>query len=87
MKKEERYGEEFNVEYFLAAKDSTYDNILTLSNQDGVVFNAYQCKGYTIIDNYMEALINKKLTDYIISSQNISSNLKVTMLGMVRDGS
>ena len=35
----------------------------------------------------MEALINKKLTDYIISSQNISSNLKVTMLGMVRDGS
>ena len=84
---EAEYEEEFNVEYFLAAKDSTYDNILTLSNQDGVVFNAYHKESYTPSDDYCDALINDKLTDYMNTTLNISSDLDVMMLGLVRDGS
>lgn len=84
---EAEYEEEFNVEYFLAAKDSTYDDILTLSNQDGVVFNVYHKENYTPSDDYCEALINDKLTDYMNTTLNISSDLDVMMLGLVRDGS
>ncbi len=85
---EQRYGEEFNVEYFLPAKDQTYDNILTLSNEDGVVFNAYQKRDDSVVsDNYLEALINQKLTNHIESSMKMSSDLKVRVLGIVKDGS
>lgn len=84
---DQRYGEQFDIEYFLPAKDKTYDNILTLSNRDGVVFNAYQSNDDEIADDYPEALINTKLTEYITSSLNISSNLKVRVLGVFKDGS
>lgn len=85
---EQRYGQEFSIEYFLPAKDKTYDSILTLSNKEGVVFNAYQ-RGDSdeITDDYPEALINAKLTDYISTSVNVPSSLKVSVLGILRDGS
>ena len=51
---EERYNEEFSVVYFQPALDETYDNVLSLSNKDGVVFNAYQKDGYEVDDNYYE---------------------------------
>ena len=82
---EERYGEEFKVEYFQPARDYTWPNVLTLSNEDGVIFNAYQYEDDTPGDDYIEALIDRKLADYIISSQNISSNLQVNVIGVVRD--
>lgn len=84
---EERYNEEFSVVYFQPALDETYDNVLSLSNKDGVVFNAYQKDGYEVDDNYYESLINAKLTTYVKDSLNLSSNLDVIMLGLVQHGS
>lgn len=84
---EERYNEEFSVVYFQPALDETYDNVLSLSNKDGVVFNAYQKDGYEVDDNYYESLINAKLTTYVKDSLNLSSNLDVIMLGLVQYGS
>ena len=85
---EQRYCQEFGVEYFLPAKDKTYDSILTLSDKEGVVFNAYQREDSDeITDDYPEALINAKLTDYIITSANVPSSLRVSVLGILRDGS
>lgn len=85
---EQRYGEEFTIEYFLPAKGKLYDNILTLSNKEGVVFNAYKMYGGSVIsDNYLEALINRKLTSYLTGALSISSNLNVSVFGMIKDGS
>lgn len=85
---EQRYGQEFNVKYFLPAKDKTYDNILTLSDQEGVVFNAYQRGDSSeVADDYPEALMNAKLTNYITSSVNVPSSLNVSVMGILEDGS
>ena len=83
---EQRYNEEFTVEYFQPAKDETYTDILTVSNKDGVIFNAYQTNDESdITDDYPEAIINKKLKDYIVSATGVSSNINV--LGILSDGS
>ena len=83
---EQRYNEEFAVEYFQPAKDETYTDILTVSNKDGVIFNAYQTNDESdITDDYPEATINKKLKDYIVSATGVSSDINV--LGILSDGS
>jgi len=83
---EQRYNEEFTVEYFQPAKDETYTDILTVSNKDGVIFNAYQTNDESdITDDYPEAIINKKLKDYIVSATGVSSDINV--LGILSDGS
>lgn len=84
---DQRYSEEFNIEYFLPAKDKTYDNILTLSNENGILFNAYQNNEGEVSDDYLEALVNIKLSDYIVSSSDLSSELKLVVLGILKDGS
>ncbi len=85
---EQRYGEKFSVEYFLPAKDETYDNILTLSDSEGIVFNAYQSKDNgEMTDDYPEALINAKLTSHMKTSLSISSDLKISTLGVLENGS
>lgn len=84
---EERYGEEFSVEYFLPAKDKAYDNILTLSDKDGTVFNAYQAYGDTVVsDDYPEALVSRRLTQSVVSSPDASPEWSARVLGIVRDG-
>lgn len=83
---EQRYNEEFTVEYFQPAKDETYTDILTVSNKDGVIFNAYQTNDESdITDDYPEAIINSKLKDYMVSATGITSNINV--LGILSDGS
>lgn len=83
---EQRYNEEFTVEYFQPAKDETYTDILTVSNKDGVIFNAYQTNDESdITDDYPEAIINKKLKDYIVTATGVSSDINV--LGILSDGS
>ena len=83
---EQRYNEEFTVEYFQPAKDETYTDILTVSNKDGVIFNAYQTNDESdITDDYPEAIINAKIKDYIVSATGISSDINV--LGILSDGS
>lgn len=83
---EQRYNEEFTVEYFQPAKDETYTDILTVSNKDGVIFNAYQTNDESdITDDYPEAIINKKLKDYIVSATGVSFD--INLLGILSDGS
>ena len=83
---EQRYNEEFTVEYFQPAKDETYTDILTVSNKDGVIFNAYQTNDESdITDDYPEAIINAKIKDYIVSATGVSFDINV--LGILSDGS
>lgn len=83
---EQRYNEEFTVEYFQPAKDETYTDILTVSNKNGIIFNAYQNNDESdITDDYPEAIINSKLKEYLTSYT--SSNLDINVLGILNDGS
>lgn len=83
---EQRYNEEFTVEYFQPAKDETYTDILTVSNKNGVIFNAYQTNDESdISDDYPEAIINAKLKEYLTSYA--SSKLDINVLGILSDGS
>ena len=85
---EQRYNEEFTVEYFQPAKDETYTDILTVSNKNGLVFNAYQTNDESdITDDYPEAIINSKLKDYIVSTSGISAKFDINVLGILSDGS
>lgn len=62
-----KYGKDFSVEYFQAAKDATYSNILTLSG-DGYIFNAYQNgDDQDVSDDLIQAVVNKKVTDYVLN--------------------
>lgn len=83
---EQRYNEEFTVEYFQPAKDETYTDILTVSNKNGIIFNAYQTNNESdISDDYPEAIINSKLKEYLTSCA--SSKLDINVLGILSDGS
>ena len=83
---EQRYNEEFTVEYFQPAKDETYTDILTVSNKNGIIFNAYQTNDESdISDDYPEAIINSKLKEYLTSCA--SSKLDINVLGILSDGS
>lgn len=85
---EQRYNEEFTVEYFQPAKDETYTDILTVSNNDGVIFNAYQMNDDSdITDDYPEAIINSKLKDYIVSESGTSTKFDINVFGILSDGS
>ena len=83
---EQRYNEEFTVEYFQPAKDETYTDILTVSNKNGIIFNAYQNNDESdITDDYPEAIINSKLKEYLTSCA--SSKLDINVLGILSYGS
>lgn len=83
---EQRYNEEFTVEYFQPVKDETYTDILTVSNKNDIIFNAYQTNDESYIsDDYTEAIINSKLKKYLISCA--SSKLDINVLGILSDGS
>lgn len=56
-----KYGREFTVEDFQAAKDETYTNILTLSDGD-YIFNVYQSGTSEASDDYPLAVINEKFS-------------------------
>lgn len=64
-----KYGREFTVENFQAAKDETYTNILTLSDGD-YIFNVYQSGSSEASDDYPLAVANKKLTGYLKDKTN-----------------
>lgn len=56
-----KYGREFTVEDFQAAKDETYTNILTLSDGN-YIFNVYQSGTSEASDDYPLAVINEKFS-------------------------
>lgn len=69
-----KYGREFTVETFQAAKDATYTNILSLSDGEHI-FNVYQSEGYDASDDYPNAVINKKFVDQFKSKINCENNV------------
>lgn len=61
----EKYGQEFTVEYFLPARDSSYTNILTLSNGQ-YLFNVLHDTGSEdTYDDLPNVILNRILTDHI----------------------
>lgn len=56
-----KYGREFTVEDFQAAKDETYTNILTLTDGN-YIFNVYQSGTSEASDDYPLAVINEKFS-------------------------
>ncbi len=61
-----KYGKDFVVENFQAAKDDTYTNILTLSDGE-YLFNVYQSAGSGASDDYPQVIVNKKIRDLLLS--------------------
>ncbi len=85
---EQRYNEKFTIEYFQPAKDKLGTDILTLSTEKGIIFNAYKTINNSFIsDDYSEAILNSKLKEYIVSVANIPEKLNIYLLGIVKDGS
>ena len=73
-----KYNRDFTIEYFRQAKDSTYTNVLTLS--DGThIFNAYKKENDEYVsDNLIDVVLSKKIIDDIIVDSDISdTDLKV----------
>lgn len=69
---EEKYGKEFTVEYFYAAHDSTYNDVLTLSDGE-VLFNVLCTDEDGLIrDDYAEMIIFKKYGEYLVQTNNIT---------------
>lgn len=64
-----KYGREFTVENFQAAKDETYTNILTLSDGD-YIFNVYQSGTSEPSDDYPLAVINRKFSSQLNSGND-----------------
>ncbi len=64
-----KYGREFTVENFQAAKDETYTNILTLSDGE-YMFNIYQSGDSEAADDYPLAVVNKKFIGYLNEKAN-----------------
>ena len=64
-----KYGREFTVENFQAAKDETYTNILTLSDGD-YIFNVYQSGTSEASDDYPLAVINRKFSSQLNSGND-----------------
>lgn len=64
-----KYGREFTVENFQAAKDETYTNILTLSDGD-YLFNVYQSGTSEVSDDYPLAIINRKFSNLLNSGKD-----------------
>lgn len=61
----EKYGQEFTVEYFLPARDSSYTSKLTLSNGK-YQFNVFhEDESGGIYDDLHRVVVNHILTDYI----------------------
>lgn len=61
-----KYNKKFEVVDFIAAKDSTYHNILKLSS-DGIVFKVYQRGGEQYIwDNYISMLVNNRVKEFVV---------------------
>lgn len=65
---EERYGKEFEVEYFSPALDSSYTNTLTLSDGE-IFFNVLGTQDCSkISDDYASAALNNKLKNYLMQT-------------------
>ncbi len=62
----DKYGKDFAVENFQAAKDETYTNILTLSDGE-YLFNVYQSAGSEVSDDYPQVIVNQKIRDLLLS--------------------
>lgn len=70
---EEKYDKDFTVEYFHGAFDSTYENILTLSDGEHI-FNVYKYDDEEqITDDYPHNIANKKLVDYLKNNTTLTS--------------
>lgn len=70
---EDKYDKEFTVEYFHGAFDSTYQNILTLSDGERI-FNVYNYDDEEqITDDYPHNIANKKLTDHLKNNTTFTS--------------
>lgn len=69
-----KYGREFTVENFQAAKDETYTNILTL-NDGEYIFNVYQSGNDEASDDYPQVIVNKKMIDYLKANANSSHDI------------
>lgn len=68
---EEKYGKEFTVEDFYAAHDSTYNDVLTLSDGEAL-FNVVHTEEGTIRDDYAEIVIYKKYKSHLIEAVNLT---------------
>ena len=85
---EKEYGKPFAVLYFMPAKDETYSRILTLSDHQGIIFNAFQYSdNHSISDDYTRAIINNKITDYMKAVCEIPSAITVNIVGILKNGS
>ncbi|MGN0374813.1 MAG: hypothetical protein ACI4EN_04875 [Butyrivibrio sp.] len=59
-----KYGSDFTIENFQAAKDATYTNILTLTDGE-YTFNVYQRDNGEASDDFLQAVVNKKIIEYL----------------------
>lgn len=59
-----KYGREFTIINFQAAKDETYTNILTLSDGE-YIFNIYQSGDNKASDDYPQSVVNQKMINYL----------------------
>ncbi len=66
-----KYGREFTVENFQAAKDETYTNILTLSDGN-YLFNVYQSGTSEASDDYPLAIINRKFSNQLTNGNDFN---------------
>lgn len=83
-----RYDEECEVAYYCVPKDEMSDYVVTLTAKNGMLFNAYKTYGDDVVsDDYLKAIINEKLTDYLVSASGVRDDMSVCVLGIVADGS
>lgn len=85
MKKyaDDKYGDEFKIQYFQAAKDKTYTNILTLSDGEHL-FNVYQSGDAEISDDFPQVVISQKMVNYL--KLNLNSGYDIFAYFMFADG-
>lgn len=83
-----RYDEECEVAYYLTPKDEMSNYVVTLKTEAGMLFNAYKTCGDDVVsDDYVKAIINEKLTDYLVNTSGVRDDMSVRVLGIVEDGS
>lgn len=63
---EKKYNKKFEVVDFVAAKDPTFDNILTLSS-DGLMFKVYQRGENSLWDDFVQVYAGNKAMTYFRS--------------------
>ena len=82
---EEKYNKKFTVEYFHGAFDSTYQNILTLSDGEHIL-NVYKYDDEEqITDDYPHNIADKKLTDHLKDNTTLTSGDIYAKIMLSRD--